>query len=196
MSRGEFIIELRNKLARLPHEELEAAVGYYEEYFQEAGVDNEDRVLQELGSPSQIAKQIMADFAIKESEREPSSPQKGVWTIWLIVLAILASPIALPLGIVCMTMILVGFILIGTFIFVGGILVITFLTTGIGIFLLTFKILFIEPISALFSLGVSLVLMGFGILSILLVYGLVGKVIPLMVKGISDLFKRTKKGAM
>lgn len=194
MNKGEFMTELRSKLAKLPHEELESAVGYYEEYFEEAGIENEERALQELGSPSQIARQIMADFVIKESELTPSSPKKGVWTIWVIVLAILASPIALPLGIVCLTMLLVGFILIGTFIFVGGIMVITFLTTGIGIFALTLRILFIEPISALFSLGASLVLIGLGVLSIMLVYALIGKVIPLMVKGIGSLFERTKKG--
>lgn len=196
MNKGEFITELRSRLARLPHEELEAAVGYYEEYFAEAGEENEERALQELGVPSLIAKQIMADFAIKESEATPSSPKKGVWTIWVIALAILASPIALPLGIVCLTMLLVGVILIGTLVLVGGILVVTFLTTGVAIFALTFKVLFIEPLSALFSLGVSLVLIGFGVLSIMLVYGLVGKVIPLMVKGISNLFERTKKGEL
>lgn len=196
MNRGEFITELRSRLARLPYEELESAVGYYEEYFEEAGVENEERVLQELGSPFQIARQIMADFAIKESEIKPPSPKKGVWTIWVIVLAILASPIALPLGIVCLTMLFTGVILIGTFIFVGGILVITFLTTGIGIFALTFRILFVDPLSALFSLGVSLVLIGLGLLSVILVYALIGKVIPLMVKGISSLFERTKKGAV
>lgn len=41
MNRREFIARLKEEISRLPQEEIEAAVEYYEEYFDEAGADKE-----------------------------------------------------------------------------------------------------------------------------------------------------------
>jgi len=41
MNRNEFINELRIRLKRLPSAEIESAVSYYEEYFNDAGTQNE-----------------------------------------------------------------------------------------------------------------------------------------------------------
>ena len=49
MNREVFIDELRKELSKLPEEEVEAAVEYYEEYFDEAGEDNEDNVIKSSG---------------------------------------------------------------------------------------------------------------------------------------------------
>lgn len=194
MNREKFILELKNRLSKLPKDELEAAIGYYEEYFDEAGPENELRVIQELGSPAVIAKQMMADFAIKNASDEAPSPKNGVWTIWVVLLAILASPIALPLAFACIMLVFAGIMVIGSLIFAGGVLVISLLGSGILVIGISFRILWIEPLTALFALGIALVLIGFGILAIILVYGLVGKLIPLIVKGISKLFNQTKRG--
>ena len=49
MSKNEFLLELKRLLQRLPLEEQERALVYYEERFHEAGPENEARVLRELG---------------------------------------------------------------------------------------------------------------------------------------------------
>ena len=58
MNRREFIARLKEEISRLPQEEIEAAVEYYEEYFDEAGADKEQDVLERLGSPKKVASQI------------------------------------------------------------------------------------------------------------------------------------------
>ena len=45
MNRSEFIRILRKELARLPQDEIDAAVEYYEEYFDEAGPDKEAEII-------------------------------------------------------------------------------------------------------------------------------------------------------
>ncbi len=58
MNRSEFIRILRKELDRLPQDEIDAAVEYYEEYFDEAGPDKEAEIIKELGNPRKIANQI------------------------------------------------------------------------------------------------------------------------------------------
>lgn len=62
MSRKEFMEELQVLLGELPVEEREEAIRYYESYFEEAGADQEQVVLDELGSAERIAAQILRDY--------------------------------------------------------------------------------------------------------------------------------------
>lgn len=59
MDRKQFINELRNKLVALPYEEREKAISYYEEYFDDAGTENEDSVIYELGDIERISQEII-----------------------------------------------------------------------------------------------------------------------------------------
>lgn len=63
MNKSEFLRELTAALAGLPVEERQAALKYYEEYFEEAGTEHEPEILAELGSPEQVAKSILRDYS-------------------------------------------------------------------------------------------------------------------------------------
>ena len=65
MSRKEFMEELQVLLGELPAEEREEALRYYESYFEEAGADQEQVVLEELGSAGRIATQILRDYRME-----------------------------------------------------------------------------------------------------------------------------------
>lgn len=58
MNKEIFLNDLRRFLSDIPQEEREQAIAYYEDYFEDAGPENEQRIIQELGSPVDIAKQI------------------------------------------------------------------------------------------------------------------------------------------
>lgn len=58
MNKEIFLRDLRRFLADIPEDEREQALKYYEDYFEDAGPENEQQVIQELGSPLDIAKQI------------------------------------------------------------------------------------------------------------------------------------------
>lgn len=58
MNRQLFMRDLARFLSDLPAEEREQALNYYEDYFEDAGPENEQKVIEELGSPVDVAKQI------------------------------------------------------------------------------------------------------------------------------------------
>lgn len=61
MSKEQFLNELEYLLQDLG-EEAGDAVGYYRDYFEEAGPEREAEVLEELGSPERIAAIVRADI--------------------------------------------------------------------------------------------------------------------------------------
>lgn len=60
MDKREFLDRLQAQLTGLGSEERAEALEYYEEYFADAGEENEEDVLLSLGSPEQVAEQIKA----------------------------------------------------------------------------------------------------------------------------------------
>lgn len=102
MNRADYMAALRRALSVLPEEERANALRYYEEYFDDAGPENEAKAIEELGEPAKVAAQILADYReltavphtqpIKEKRR-----WRGISPLLLIVLVLLAIPIGLPL---------------------------------------------------------------------------------------------------
>lgn len=62
MRRTEFLEELGRLLADLPEEERKAAILYYDDYLQDAGQENEQDVIRELGGPEKVTATIRADY--------------------------------------------------------------------------------------------------------------------------------------
>ncbi len=60
MKRKEYMEELEQLLLSLPTEEREEAIRYYNDYFEDAGVENEDRVIRELGTLEEVSAKIKA----------------------------------------------------------------------------------------------------------------------------------------
>lgn len=72
MTKIEFMNQLEELLRDLPSEEREAALTYYDDYFEDAGPDNIEAVITELGSPERVAAFIKSDLndnAWKDSEK-------------------------------------------------------------------------------------------------------------------------------
>lgn len=62
MTRLEFMKELEGLLFNIPLEEREEALSFYNGYFDDAGEDQEEAIINELGSPSRVAAMIKADL--------------------------------------------------------------------------------------------------------------------------------------
>lgn len=58
MTKYEFLGDLSRLLSDLPEEERKQAMRYYEDYFADAGEEQEEAVMEELGSPAELAQQI------------------------------------------------------------------------------------------------------------------------------------------
>ena len=55
MNREEFMRQLASLLQELSQEERQKALQYYEEYFEDAGPENEQNVIEALGNPARVA---------------------------------------------------------------------------------------------------------------------------------------------
>lgn len=60
MNRLEFMSELERLLADISKNEREEALNYYNDYLDDAGVENEEEVIESLGSPGRVAATIKA----------------------------------------------------------------------------------------------------------------------------------------
>jgi Predicted membrane protein len=67
MNRKEFMLQLEQLLQDIPKEEREEAIAYYHGYFEDAGEENEEKIIQELVSPGQVAKIIKADMGLDDA---------------------------------------------------------------------------------------------------------------------------------
>ena len=63
MNREEFMKELEYLLSDIPDEEKAEAIGYYRDYLEEAGEENEEAAIREFGSPERIAAIIRSDLS-------------------------------------------------------------------------------------------------------------------------------------
>ncbi|MDR1800388.1 MAG: DUF1700 domain-containing protein [Lachnospiraceae bacterium] len=62
MNRNEFLRELGEYLTGIPSDEKQNALRFYEDYFDDAGAENEANVIEELKSPKKLAEAIIADI--------------------------------------------------------------------------------------------------------------------------------------
>lgn len=97
MNKQEYMEQLKKRLKRLPPEDFERAVEYFEEYFAEAGVENEEKAIEDLGTPQEAADQIIRDMALDYAKEPVKNVKKGLNGLWVGLLAVCAAPVAVPL---------------------------------------------------------------------------------------------------
>ena len=161
VGRREFVDELKSRLRKLPYDEIKEAVDYYEGYFDDAGEENEQAVLAELGSPSAVAAQIIAGFAVKGAGAE-KSVKKSWFSAWHVILALFASPVAVPLAVAVgltalaliftLSAVILTFFIAGAALFIGGVVLI----------IISIPVIFQSVPTTIFLFGSGLMLTGFG----------------------------------
>ena len=58
MKSAEFMSELDNLLSDMPEDERKEALEFYNDYLDDAGVENEESVIESFGTPESVAKEI------------------------------------------------------------------------------------------------------------------------------------------
>ena len=98
MTKADFLQLLERALAQLPEEERQANLEYYSELLDdmlEEGM-TEAEATAKLGSPSQIAQSILQEVPLGKLVSTRMKPKSG-WTPLAIVLAVVGSPVWVPL---------------------------------------------------------------------------------------------------
>ena len=112
MTKTEYMKVLSKKLRRLPKEDYERAVEYFEEYFADAGPENEQKAIEDLGTPEEAARELIMDLAEENADKPPKTVKRGMRAIWIGILGICAAPIALPLALVFIVLIACAFLVV------------------------------------------------------------------------------------
>lgn len=167
MNRQEYMKALEKKLGRLPRSNYNEAMQYFEEYFNEAGPEGEADAIRDLGSPDEAAQQIITNIAIEYAE----NPRKGLRnrfnSVWISVLAVCAIPIAFPLAvgalIVVLTLLLSVYILCLSVVFAGAL----FLLCSLPVLIAGISVIIPYAASGITCIGMALTSAGAGLLLLL-----------------------------
>ena len=77
MNRFEYMRRLEDLLSDISPSEKEEALTYYNDYFNDAGQENEQQVIEELGSPEQVAAGVKEGLGLQTYDRVQDSPEGG-----------------------------------------------------------------------------------------------------------------------
>ena len=182
MTQAQFLRALARRLRGVPEAEREEALRYYREYLQETGSDPKADVTPIVGTPEECARGILADSLIRQEQN--ADVRSGWQSFKLVLLGVLAAPVALPLAIAAFAVAIVVFAVL-----------LAFFATGAGLALAGLASL---PAAALTvgSLGQALIVAGYGLLlisvGVLMIIG-TAALWRLCVRGVAALLRR--KGA-
>lgn len=214
MNKEQYMKELDSLLRNIPESERKEALSYYEEYFDDAGVENEQQVIEELGQPSKVAANIKeglrgsigyqnmgtnyqnSGFQHIETQNvysgipEQKSGDLPTWAIVLIIIGcIILSPVILGAA---------GTAIGAIFSVIAGIigLIIGLGAAGIGLVVaavalvaLGISLIMTSGFASILLIGVGLLLAAIGLLFILATVWLCGWALPTFVKWIIKLCK-------
>lgn len=198
MNKETYIRILRRKLQGLAEEDIEDAVDYVSEYFDEAGEGNEETVLRDLGTPSKFAATIKADSISKSSKQEEpytqdTRPKSGMKKLITMFLGICAMPIALPLMLVVVAL-MFAFVCV-TLAFSFAALISLTACVAAGIMLIARGFFMFDAMgNSLISFGGGLLSIGLGILLCMAFYQLVRWMVPFFTSCVIRIYERLRGG--
>ena len=194
MDKQTFLRRLEEGLRQLPPEEREDILAYHREYFQDAGPEQEAKVIQELGDPDLLARRLLSEYGEQPpaSPPPPSQPQpeapkrKRPSGVLVAILAVLAAPIALPLAAALGAVAIALAVAALSVALVLMAVIVGVLVTGFALVALGFSALLLYPPAALVVLGAGLVCCGLGLFGVMPVILL----IQAMFRGLASLFRK------
>lgn len=186
MNKKKFLEVLKRKLRHLPKEDREDAIAYYEEYLAEMNLSEDEDVTLRVGQPAKIAREILGNCTEKhlDEQKEKGGIKNSATVIWMVLLGICASPIAIPMAAMLIVLLFACVIVVAS-------AVLVFLCAGVaivaaGIFHIPCIFWATGFAQKMVCLGMGAICVGFGMLFLI---GVI-KVAKYLVCGIAVLFRR------
>ena len=193
MTRTEYIAKLTKYLRKLPQQDYEEAIEYFMEYFEEAGPENEARVIAELGTPKEAAHEVISRLLEEKIVEDKSSLRNKTTILWITILAVLASPVALPILLFFLAMIMTLLMIIFAVIVTALALTFALLISGVYTFFTSFSLLSVSLASTLFGGGLGLLMFGGALLLLLISFEICKLIVKLITLLIKWLIKKGRK---
>ena len=186
MNKQTFMQELEYRLRHLTDEDKFDALEYYSEYIDDLNLPPDSDVCVHLGTPKEVARQIIAQTTERKiEEQQEKKTTKGFGSVvWLAILGIFASPIALPLAFAAVVIFFSLLVTLGSIVFAFGVSGVACIASGLV--LCVASIFTISWPQKMIMMGGGLFVIGLGIMFILGTIALA----KLMVKIISGIIKK------
>lgn len=210
MNREDFLMRLSSLLQDVSEAEREEALQYYEDYFDDAGKDKEEEIIDSLGSPAEVAKNIKKELFGIETEEEISTEDRKltkygsqakreegqkkatlptwVWVLIVISLILLSPGIIGSVGTV-ITVICALVVAWFSLIFGFGMAAVVLLVVMVGLFIVGFAGVTVSPMGTVGLIGGGLICGGIGILFLMLTVAMAGAATPAIWRGLVKLCK-------
>ena len=219
MTKEQFLFQLEQKLLDIPEDERAEAMEYYRDYFNDAGPENEEQVIAELGSPDKVAASIKEGLragredagtigqppqtrgaAQSYSEASKNRKQTDSRSKWILIILVAIFTFPFWIGVVGA----IFGVLVAVVATIFGLLVASVALAAVGIVagLICFIVGIVRfftggLVSGLMTVSAGLLLFAMGCLCTAALIFVLGQVIPWMLRGISNLlhngFHRRKK---
>lgn len=162
MTREEYMAKLQKYLRKLPKQDYEDAIEYFNEYFSDTDEEGQQKLMEELGTPKEAAADLMCNLLDRklqeqDTDIEEKKSKKGIIT--LSVLAILSTPVTVPLFIALFAVLFAVAICVVCVIFSDFI-------AAFGVLLIGGKLLLRGLVSFPYSLSGALTVTGCGLFGI------------------------------
>lgn len=205
MNKNEFLRQLEQLLSDIPECERREAMEYYQNYFDDAGPQMEAKIIEELGSPQEVAASIKKDLFgenygkydfVKETKQQENKTTRNILLAVIIVLTfpvwigIVGAAFGILVGCIAAVFgVAIAFVVIA-FVF----LLVGFLLVGIG-----FANIFTGlPAVGLILIAVGMFMLAFAVLGGVLLVWLFGRILPWTLRSVVRLCKKPfqKRGAV
>lgn len=167
MTREEYLRILQSNLVNVPPEEVWNIMEYYREYFDDAGEENYQRVIEELGPPELLAKKVSADFVMGEQKYRTPEKKKS-HTGLIVILVVLCSPIWFPVLITVASLLFSAVVVIASLVFAFGAVAISLTGGGICTLGAGFVTMFTHIPTGIMLIGAGFICVGAGLLFLVL----------------------------
>lgn len=217
MNRVDFMKQLESLLQNISPAEREEALQYYNEYFNDAGPENEQQVVEALGNPAKVAENIKRDLygsgygdvgqtrgsfseravvQYHQSASEEQKQEKKLSTgmlVLIVLLCVFASPVILSIGSAVVGAVLSLIVGWFTLIIGFGTGALTLFAVFLALLLAGCVCLVADPFLGMAMVGGGLVCGGIGMLFLMLTAAMAGIATPSVCRWIVSLFQKKKK---
>ncbi|GKT03762.1 DUF1700 domain-containing protein [Furfurilactobacillus entadae] len=199
MTSEAYLSELERRLHNLTAAERADVMDFYTEYVNDAGLTSGDAIIEKLGTPKQLARKVLADYSIRENETaeqkgERRSPRSNANMVWLIILAVLSTPVTIPVAIAIVALLLlcvfICALIIGTGIFVALVLLAVGIFVAGMAFYTGFSLLFTHLFVGLAYLGIGFTGLGIALMLIPACYYLIRVLIQMTANFIRFIYRK------
>ncbi|WP_203640456.1 DUF1700 domain-containing protein [Levilactobacillus andaensis] len=166
---NDYIQAVKKLLGQLTTAEQQDVIEYYQEYLMDAGIETYEQAVDELGTPRSLARKVLADYSIRSSSQESQSiksrsdiqaTKNNVKTVWLIILALLSTPVTIPILIVIGALFVAFAAVIFSLVVAAFAVFLSIIAVGIVGVVVGVTTFFQAPWTGVFYLGMGLAALG------------------------------------